>query len=213
MSTDDLDAIEAGLPEPDPAKLAEVGWWGSLYDEALVNNTLGVPPYDVIEVANRIELALRGADAVLDLGCGTGRLTNHLASRFPWLELFGTDISEPALNVARESALANVRYTLGDGRDLPDTPPVFDAAYSVTVFQHIPIEATFGYIQQVRERLRPGGVFIFTVATGDVDEFLNHQIPDVDEFRNEISELFESVVVEYDATNDWTWITATKEQP
>jgi cyclopropane fatty-acyl-phospholipid synthase-like methyltransferase len=59
------------------------------------------------------ELQLGPADAVVDLGCGTGRYTNHIAPRVA--SVIGVDYSEPALAIARRDRQAgNVTYEWAD---------------------------------------------------------------------------------------------------
>ncbi len=171
----------------DPEALREWMYWEHLNDEARAVNTEGVPPYDLDEVAitiwaRLIHISMRDCP-VLDLGCGTGRLTEHLAGLFPWHEFWAMDISQQMLN--RVPARENIKTFLCDGRTLPNA--VADGAelwrypditYAVTMFQHIPHEAQEGYIFQVAQLLQPGGHFVFTIATGSEDQFLTHQVPD-----------------------------------
>jgi hypothetical protein len=51
----------------------------------------------------------------------------------------------------------------------------FDAAYAVTVFQHIRHDIVRGYMRRTLERLVPGGRLLFSFADGDEDHFLSHQ--------------------------------------
>ncbi|MBX5480651.1 MAG: methyltransferase domain-containing protein [Myxococcaceae bacterium] len=54
------------------------------------------------------------AERVVDLGCGTGELTELLASRFPSAEVLGVDSSEEMLARARQQPGARARYERGD---------------------------------------------------------------------------------------------------
>ncbi len=57
---------------------------------------------------------------VLELGCGTGRLTDRLASHCQ--HIIGMDISEHMLAIANRSTAENIRYLQGDmTRDIPVT--------------------------------------------------------------------------------------------
>lgn len=97
----------------------------------------------------------------LDVGCGVGRLSRALATRFSRVE--GIDIAPPMIDEARRFAPpvpANVRYQVcaGDGSiPLPDGS--VDLALSYLVFQHLPTAGLVGaYVRELGRVLRPGGV-------------------------------------------------------
>lgn len=206
----------------------EERYWSSLEGDEVLNNTAGVPPYDAWEVGSRLFTAfgdyhdfVLGADVrVLDLGCGTGRLTNIMAQRLtgPYSNIHGVDISAPLIKLAVAEAnyrhLDNVHYWHGNGRTLP--PGLggrkYDLVYSITMFQHIPHDAKWSYIHQVANRLKPGGVFVFTIALGDVDEFQNHQIAyaECQDFGVALKRLFGSCYFDETDERGWSWITCRK---
>ena len=91
---------------------------------------------------------VRPGGRALDFGCGTGRLakamTRHASS------VVGYDISPGMLKEARRSG-GDVTYT----DTLPDGP--FDWINSFIVFQHIPPERGLALLEQLLDRLAPGG--------------------------------------------------------
>jgi SAM-dependent methyltransferase len=188
-------------------------WW----DDADDADIFGEPPYDVEEVAKRIIDAVAFEDdhaRVVDLGCGPGRLANHIATTLgDRVRIYGVDISQPLLFRAVVDSPGNAYYWRCDGRNIPTFPVRgFDAAYSITLFQHIPEDAMWGYINQVHDLLVPGGTFIFTLAHGDVDMFLNHQTRSLVKFGNDLSLIFDKVSVDHTPdANGWYWVTARKE--
>jgi SAM-dependent methyltransferase len=102
---------------------------------------------------------------VLEIGCGTGRLTRALANVFG--EVHAVDISKEMIDRARP-ALAdrpNAHVYVNNGCDLAVVPPLeFDFAYSNIVFQHIPSrEVIENYVSEVHRLLRPGALFKFQV--------------------------------------------------
>jgi SAM-dependent methyltransferase len=97
----------------------------------------------------------------LDVGCGVGRLSRALATRFAHVE--GVDISPPMVEEARCFAPpvpANVRFQVcvGDG-SLPLPDASIDFAFSFLVFQHLPTAALVqANVDELARVLVPGGV-------------------------------------------------------
>jgi release factor glutamine methyltransferase len=86
---------------------------------AVTRATLTPRPETEVLVARALELLPADATGpVLDLGTGTGAIALALATERPRLRVVATDLSKPALTVARGNArrlgLRNVRFHLGD---------------------------------------------------------------------------------------------------
>ena len=76
---------------------------------------------------------------VLEIGCGAGRLTRHLAATFG--EVHGVDVSDEMISLARANLadLANVRLHLNNGADLAGLADnSFDFAFSFWCFSTSP---------------------------------------------------------------------------
>lgn len=154
---------------------------------------------------------------VLDLGCGDGRLALHVGAALPRAgRIVGVDVSPTAVGLAVDAMAARKLKFDGwlckDGRTLPDTgKKKFDAAYSVTVFQHLPLGAVLSYIDQVAARLKKGGIFRFQFVEGDSTTPLSQEHP-IETISNAcIDAGFDSAEVDRGVVHDvWTWITAIK---
>jgi SAM-dependent methyltransferase len=110
---------------------------------------------------------------VLEIGCGSGRITRALSEVFG--QVYAVDISGEMIRQARESLKdrLNAHVFQNSGSDLSVLGNVkIDFAFSFIVFQHIPSrEVIHNYVREVRRRLRPGGLFKFQVqGWGDMDE-------------------------------------------
>jgi SAM-dependent methyltransferase len=97
--------------------------------------------------------------AVLDFGCGVGRLLIPFAKVAQ--EVVGLDVSPSMLQEARrncdEHGLQNVRLFRSDD-DLSTPTDPFDLIHSCIVFQHIPVERGRALFEKLLQQLRVGGV-------------------------------------------------------
>lgn len=96
---------------------------------------------------------------VLDLGCGTGRLLDRLATQFPNLSGTGLDLSTEMLRIARRQNRHRPRllYVQGNSESLPFADSQFDAVFNTFSFLHYPEpEQVFSEVSRV---LLPKGKF------------------------------------------------------
>jgi SAM-dependent methyltransferase len=109
--------------------------------------------------AARAVLALvpAGAGTLLDVGCGTGLVTERLTR--PGLRTFGVDASRGMAAVA--SGRVGRTVVLGDSRRLPFADGCLDAVSAVWLLHLLPDAAAV--IAECARVLRPGGVFVTTV--------------------------------------------------
>jgi ubiquinone/menaquinone biosynthesis C-methylase UbiE len=121
---------------------------------------------DLDHVLGKLGARIEEGDAVVDLGCGVGRLTRVIAQRAD--EVYALDVSKEMLAQARQhnAHLDNVEWVQGDGTTLQPIPDqAADAVISHVVFQHIPDpKITYGYVAEIGRVLRPGGWAAFQVS-------------------------------------------------
>jgi SAM-dependent methyltransferase len=118
-------------------------------------------------IAPELSLMTQGRDPkslrFLEIGCGIGRMTKHLASIFG--EVHATDVSGEMIAQARERLrhLPNARLYETSGVDfaaLPDN--YFDIAFSAYVFQHMPSKDVIrSNILEAYRVVKPGGLLKF----------------------------------------------------
>ena len=120
-------------------------------------------------ILDQLGVEVRAADALVEIGCGVGRLTRPLAERAA--HVTAIDVSGEMLARARElnPQLDNVRWLHGDGRSLDGVADASaDGCFSHVVFQHLPDpELTLGYVREMGRVLRPGGWAAFVVSTDE----------------------------------------------
>jgi ubiquinone/menaquinone biosynthesis C-methylase UbiE len=100
---------------------------------------------------------------LLEIGCGIGRMTKHLAAIFG--EVYAVDVSAEMVRQAqaRLQGLENVRLFETSGQDFALFPDQsFDVIFSAYVFQHVPSAAIIrSNLVDAWRVLKPGGVFKF----------------------------------------------------
>jgi SAM-dependent methyltransferase len=113
-------------------------------------------------------LDLSGRD-VVDLGCGTGRITRRILEVAR--SVVAIDFSRKPLDAFARSIQGKARVGLvhGDVTSAPLAGSAFDVALSTQVAEHLPTrEARAGFFASVREALRPGGFFVCTLYHYDL---------------------------------------------
>ena len=111
-------------------------------------------------------LALAGTEHVLDIGCGSGRLTEEIAALVPAGRVVGVDRSvamlEHAASWLRERA-PRASLVLADASALPFRR-VFDAAFSAATFHWVHDHAAL--FRSIITALRPGGRLVAQCGGG-----------------------------------------------
>lgn len=115
---------------------------------------------------DEVDRVLAGLDltggAVLDIGCGVGGITLHLALAHGATHVTGFDIEEPVIAHARRRAEAaglsgRVTFVQAPPDPLPFADASFDVVFSKDALLHVPDkDALFADIFRV---LKPGGAF------------------------------------------------------
>lgn len=142
---------------------------GPLFDRAAAiydrTRRLLIPCFDAFygAVPGLVEHAADAEIGVLDLGAGTGLMSQQLAHAFPRARFVLVDVAEQMLEVARQRFAdepeGRFRFAIGDLASFA-LPPRQDVVMSALAIHHLDHAAKRDLFARVRDALVPGGVFI-----------------------------------------------------
>jgi len=142
------------------------------------------------QMCDSIQAAAAGAGApvgrmgaILDFGCGCGRVARHWPLDGP--EVYGCDYN-PDLVAWCTANLPNLRATRN--QLAPPTPYVtgsFDLIYALSVFSHLDEVLQRGWLNEFRRLLRPGGLLVLSV----LGERMRHRLSVEEQQRFDCGEM------------------------
>jgi SAM-dependent methyltransferase len=105
---------------------------------------------------------------MLDLGCGVGAWSAHIAAEHPWLRVTGVDASERLIATARERhSSERVEFKVADFIALPFPDGAFDCIYTDDTLRHA--FDLDGALAEAWRVLADGGVFLAAVSPDAYD--------------------------------------------
>ncbi len=100
---------------------------------------------------------------VLDIGCGTGELTAHIANKLS-VPITGMDISEARIKFASEQhGSKEIKFVVGDATVLPVLQGSYNTIVSFNALHHVPSENQVQVFQAAKKALTPDGVILFLI--------------------------------------------------
>jgi SAM-dependent methyltransferase len=108
------------------------------------------------ELAQTLERDDLPEGAALDVGCGSGHITERIAQRFrPTL---GFDITLAAIQIARDRRTSGLHFLVAASPDFPFRDGGFAFIFDRGCLQHVPRPTWPRYFDSLRRLLLPGGV-------------------------------------------------------
>ena len=144
------------------------------YDEvaasyaAMIPDTRYEAAVDLAMVKHFVDAIAARPAAVLDAGCGTGRMISYLTSLDSELDIAGSDLSPAMLDQAR-GVHPELELVQGDNAALPFADARFDGVLAWYSTIHTPPHQLGEVFREFHRVLRPNGVLLlgFQAGTGD----------------------------------------------
>lgn len=116
----------------------------------------------VLEQGVLLNLGLKPDDYVIDVGCGTGRLSGRLAPEHKG-RFLGTDLLPEVVGYAQQKAnRPDWRFEVVVAPPLPVPDNTADFVTFFSVFTHIMDEDIYLYLRDAGRALKPGGKIVFS---------------------------------------------------
>lgn len=133
---------------------------------------------------------LKSGHKVLDVGCGMAHLLFELTQIVPGLYVYGIDISQYALDHAKEEIRDRLQY--GQAQNIPFDDDEFDLVISLTTLHNLKVYDLKRAVEEI-ERVSKGKSYIM------VESFRND--------REEVNMLYwQLTCASYYSVDEWEWL-------
>lgn len=133
---------------------------------------------------------IKSGQKILDVGCGMAHLLYELTQEVPGLLVHGIDISQYALEHAKEEIRDRLRY--GQAQNIPFSDNEFDLVISLTTLHNLKIYDLKKAVLEI-ERVSKGNSYIM-----------------VESYRNDIEEVnmlyWQLTCASYYSVDEWEWL-------
>ncbi|MFZ2785258.1 MAG: methyltransferase domain-containing protein [Sediminibacterium sp.] len=99
--------------------------------------------------------------SILDWGCGTGRVIQHIPVVAPEAVCYGCDSNSSRVAWSRNH-IRGIQFSAVSGVTLPYTDHQFNLIYGISVLTHIDAAEQLQHIKELHRVLQPGGILILS---------------------------------------------------
>ena len=99
---------------------------------------------------------------ILDWGCGTARVTQHIHQNAPYSLLYGADINAEIILWNTQNINGILFQTITQAHSLPYPTHFFHLIYGISVFTHLPIQEQKTWLDDLFRVMETGGILILS---------------------------------------------------
>ncbi|NQV00350.1 MAG: class I SAM-dependent methyltransferase [Parcubacteria group bacterium] len=140
-------------------------FWKSAIDNNQLPEQLGHYENEVLEY-------IGNEQSVLDVGCGVGKFLNYLATNFENMDLCGVDISEVAIDYAKNNYSDKITFLTIDNIKDFDPRKMYDIIVLHQILEHM--EDPENFLKEVLKHLKVSGKVIISVPNANFSYDANH---------------------------------------
>lgn len=109
-----------------------------------------------------IQHGLKPTDYLIDVGCGSGRLSIPLSLCLIDGKYLGTDVVKDFLEYADKNTPDNFKFQLSNGFEIQEQDDSADMICFFSVFTHLLHEETYSYLKEAKRVLKSNGKIVFS---------------------------------------------------
>jgi SAM-dependent methyltransferase len=147
---------------PVPPPLLRVRVTGLLAEREPWLETSATDARLIRELLERNGRPIEGMRAILDFGCGCGRVARHWAG-LDGPEVHGADVSAAGVRWCNRNLTHMTAVRSDPLPPLPYPDGRFDFVYALSVLTHLPEDAGRAWLSELLRVVEPGGLLLFTV--------------------------------------------------
>lgn len=136
--------------------------------------------------------------AVLDFGCGWGRIIRFFLKDVAADRLWGVDVNPDLIEICRRYDRWSRFEVVGPSGPTAFPDGTFDLVYSFSVFSHFSEEMHVRWLEEIHRILKPGGLFLATTRPRD---FIEQSV--LDRIRRPLSRHPEAIAGMFGDTRRW----------
>ncbi|MBI5393349.1 methyltransferase domain-containing protein [Candidatus Woesearchaeota archaeon] len=147
------------------------------YDTRLFSYWLYSMQKHAIKQILRNKKATSSSLKILDIGCGTGQLLSHLVKELPHAELYGIDLTEAMVSLAKQKLKQhkNIMVQQTSVEKMPFKDKLFDYVLTTEAFHHFP-EPEKALLEMKRVLKDDGKIILIDINFGPGISYIFHKL-------------------------------------
>jgi len=115
-----------------------------------------------LEARILVDLGFRDGMALIDLGCGSGRLASAFAKTHESIDYLGTDVVQSLLDYAATKTPPHFKFVKHRKLSIPSADSSADFVVAFSLFTHLLHQETYLYLEEAMRVLKPSGLLVFS---------------------------------------------------